>query len=213
MTLLEKALNTIKNLRGQDVEVFGQPYHIDNINIEYNDLILDVLEVFENLKDYEITKYDYYNPETDEYEEIEFNSSYDFIIHMEDLYGIEETRCDNSYNWGSPISNNFYFNEYYNSELDEYYYVVGIHKYGDVRGNYTDSFVLKFDNDYEFLELLDESSKFYTLKDKEGNDVYFDLRIVNEGLTCAEDDSYYYQDLNLLDYDSLEDLQKDILNL
>ena len=127
MTLLEKALNTIKNLRGQDVEVFDQPYHIDNINIEYNDLILDVLEVFKNLKDYEITEYEDYNPETGEYEEIEFNSSYDFIIHMEDLYGIEEIRCDNSYNWGSPISNDFYFNEYYNSELNEYYYVVAIH--------------------------------------------------------------------------------------
>ena len=82
MTLLEKALNTIKNLRGQDVEVFGQPYHIGDSNIEYNDLVIDILEVFENLKDYEITEYEDYNPETDEYEEIEFKNSYDFIIHM-----------------------------------------------------------------------------------------------------------------------------------
>ena len=212
MTLLEKSLNTIKNLRGTDVEVFGQPHHIDDNNIEYNDLIIDVLEVFENLKDYEITEYDYYNPDTDEYEEIEFNSSYDFIIHMEDLYGIEETRCDNSYNWGAPISNDFYFNEYYNSELNEYYYVVAIHKYGDVRGNYTDEFVLKFDNDYDFLELLNECNKYYTLHDKDGNELEFELNIFNEGLT-DEDGDYYYDELNLLDYDNIEDLQKDILNL
>ena len=172
----------------------------------------DVLEVFKRFDYLELTSIDYYNPDTDEYEEIEFNNSDEFISHMEDLYGIEEISSDNSYNWGSPISNNFYYHIYYNEVLNEYYYVVAIHKYGDVRGNYTDEFVLRFSNDFEFLELLEESNKYYKLKDKEGNDIYFDLRVTTEGLTY-EDGSYHYQDLNLLDYDNIEDLQKDILNL
>lgn len=211
MTLLEKALNTIKNLRGQDVEVFGQPYHIDDNSIEYNDLVIDVLEVFENLKEYEITEYEYYNPDTDEYEEFKFDDCDDFISFMENTYGIEEEKSDNSYNWNSPISNNFYLHQYYNRELNEYYYVMAIHKYGDVRGNYTNEFVLKFDDPYKLLEVLDESNKYYTLEDKEGNELYFDLRVFAEGLTYEGE--YEYQDLNLLDYENIEDLQKDILNL
>lgn len=211
MTLLEKSLNTIKNLRGQDVEVFGQPYHIDDNNIEYNDLIIDVLDVFENLKGYEITEYEYYNPDTDEYEELEFDDCDDFISFMENTYGIEEVKCDNSYNWNSPISNNFYIYQYYNRELNEYYYVIAIHKYGDVRGNYTNEFVLKFNDDYTFLEMLEESTKYYTLHDKDENDIYFDLRIFDQGLTYEGE--YEYQDLYLLDYENIEDLQKDILNL
>lgn len=211
MTLLEKSLNTIKNLRGQDVEVFGQPYHIDDNNIEYNDLIIDVLDVFENLKGYEITEYEYYNPDTDEYEELEFDDCDDFISFMENTYGIEEVKCDNSYNWNSPISNNFYIHQYYNRELNEYYYVIAIHKYGDVRGNYTNEFVLKFNDDYTFLEMLEESTKYYTLHDKDENDIYFDLRIFDQGLTYEGE--YEYQDLYLLDYENIEDLQKDILNL
>lgn len=211
MTLLEKSLNTIKNLRGTEVRVFGQPYHIDDTNIEYNDLVIDVVEVFENLKDYEITSYEYYNPDTDEYEEIEFNNADEFISCMEDLYGIEEVRGDNSYNWSSPISNHFYIHEYYNRELSEYYYVVAIHKFGDVRGNYTNEFVLKFDNDYAFFELLNGGNKYYTLHDKEGNELYFDLGIFDEGLTYEGE--YSYNGLELSAYENIEDLQKDILNL
>ena len=200
MTLLEKALNTIKDLRGSEV-------------IENSDLSIDVVEVFERFDYFELTSIESYNPDTDEYEDIEFSDADEFISHMRDLYGIEEISSDNSYNWGSPVSNHFYYHVYYNEELNEYYYVVAIHKDGDVRGNYTNEFVLRFSSDFEFLQLLEDSTKYYTLKDAEGNDLYFDLRVVNEGLTYAEDDSYYYQDLNLLNYDSLEDLQKDILNL
>lgn len=211
MTLLEKALNTIKNLRGQDVEVFGQPHHIEDNSIEYNDLVIDVVEVFENLKEYEITEYEYYNPDTEEYEDIEFNDCDEFISYMDDTYGIEEVSSDNSYNWSSPISNNFYIHQYYNRELDYYYYIIAIHMYGDVRGNYTNEFVLKFDNDYEFLELLNECNKYYTLQDKDENELYFDLGIFDEGLTYEGE--YSYNGLDLSAYENIDDLQKDILNL
>lgn len=210
MTLLEKSLNTIKNLRGTEVEVFGQPHQVES-TIEYSDLTIDVVEVFENLKEYEITSYEYYNDDTEDYEELNFDDCDDFISYMEDLYGIEEVRGDNSYNWGSPISNHFYIHEYYNRELSEYYYVVAIHKFGDVRGNYTNEFVLKFDNDYAFFELLNGGNKYYTLHDKEGNELYFDLGIFDEGLTYEGE--YSYNGLELFAYENIEDLQKDILNL
>lgn len=210
MTLLEKSLNTIKNLRGQDVEVFGQPHHVED-SIRWNDLVIDVVEVFGNLKEYEITKYEYYNPDTEEYEDIEFNDCDEFISYMDDTYGIEEVSIDNSYNWSSPISNNFYIHQYYNRDLDYYYYIIAIHMYGDVRGNYTNEFVLKFDSDYEFMELLNECNKYYTLQDKDGNELYFDLGIFDEGLTYEGE--YSYNGLDLSAYENIDDLQKDILNL
>ena len=209
--LLEKALNTIKNLRGTDVRVFGQPYHIDDINIEHSDLSIDIVDVLENLEYFELTSFDYYNEETEEYEEFNFNDAAEFISFMEDTYGIEEISGDNSYNWGSPINNDFYYHIYYNKVLNEYYYVMAVHQYGDVRGNYTNEFVLRFSNDFEFLEVIEESNKYYTLKDIAGNDLYFDLRITSEGLTY--EDSYEYEGLNLLDYENIDDLQKDILKL
>ena len=213
MTLLEKALNTIKNLRGQNVEVFGQPYPIDDNNIEYNDLVIDVLEVFKNLKKYEITEYEDYNPETDEYEEIEFNNSYDFIIHMEDLYRIEETRCDNSYNWGSPVSNDFYFNEYYNSELDEYYYVVGIHKYGDVRGNYTDEVLIKFDGEWELQEKFYENEYAYKVVEVEVNGKKYDVNVnlwSDEKEVYDEDGSFVCSTYENDEESIIEDLKEKI---
>lgn len=210
MTLLEKSLNTIKNLRGTEVRVFGQPHHVED-SIRWNDLVIDTVEVFKNFYDYELTSIDYYNPDTDEYEEVEFDDADEFISHMEDLYGIEEIGSNNSYNWSAPISNNFYMHEYYNSGLDEYYYIIAIHKYGDVRGNYTNEFILKFDNDYGFLDLLNNCNKYYTLQDKDGNEVDFDLDIFREGLTYEGE--YEYMGLDLASYDTIEDLQKDILNL
>src|SRR5699024_12732373 len=47
-----------------------------------------------------------------------------------------------------------------------------VHRYVDVRGNYTETFLLEFDNDYTFLETISENSKLVTIEvDEENYDV------------------------------------------
>ena len=57
----------------------------------------------------------------------------------------------NTYNWSANIDHDIDVAEL---ELDGYTYMaIMVHRYGDVRGNYTDRFLVKFDDCYEWSEL------------------------------------------------------------
>ena len=57
----------------------------------------------------------------------------------------------NTYNWNANIDHDIDVAEV---ELDGYTYMaIMVHRYGDVRANYTDRFLVKFDNEYEWFEL------------------------------------------------------------
>lgn len=60
---------------------------------------------------------------------------------------------DNTYNWNSPISNDLNLDFYYNKD-NECYVLLMAHISGDVRGNYTNYTLLRFDNIDEFYETL-----------------------------------------------------------
>ncbi|AIW03173.1 hypothetical protein CPT_Mater238 [Bacillus phage Mater] len=80
----------------------------------------------------------------------------DYLYQLDDLGYIEEKDSNNSYNWLGNVSNHFNYRTYA-SNIDENFYVeFAAHLYGDVRANYTDSVLLKFDNDYTFLERIGE---------------------------------------------------------
>ena len=58
----------------------------------------------------------------------------------------------NTYNWNAKIDHHIDVAEV---ELDGYTYMaIMVHKYGDVRANYTDRFLVKFDDCYEWSELV-----------------------------------------------------------
>src|SRR5699024_1669461 len=83
----------------------------------------------------------------------------------------------------APVSNHFDFKMYEllhtgGTLVDELPHTGGtlvemkVHRYGDVRGNYTETFLLEFDNDYTFLETISENSKLVTIEvDEENYDV------------------------------------------
>ena len=57
----------------------------------------------------------------------------------------------NTYNWNANIDHNIDVAE---MELDGYTYMaIMVHRWGDVRANYTDRFLVRFDNEYEWFEL------------------------------------------------------------
>lgn len=216
MNNIKKVINQITNLNGNTVNVFGRGVVVNN-TVEYEDLTIDITEVLNSLEEFEITEYS-----IEEYNEVEciYNETIcdldsdeaisKYIDYLEEKYGLEYMEGNNTYNWNSPVSHNLHWEHYFSKSLDTHYYVCDVHLYGDIRGNYSDSFLLEFYNDYTFLETLSESDKYYTLKDSEGNEVYLNLSIFNEGLT-SDYGEYEYNDLYLLDYDTIDEVQRDLL--
>ena len=68
-----------------------------------------------------------------------------------------EFKCDNTYNWNCNISHDMDFkicDE--DHSIDEYCYVaIQFHRSGDVRGNYTDYALYRFDSFSEFVEVVE----------------------------------------------------------
>ena len=97
-------------------------------NIKDNVICGNVLPLLYELRDYEI--------ETTE-------ESIDWFVKNAD-------KRWNTYNWNANIDHDIdvaemYFNGYT-------YMAIMVHRYGDVRGNYTDRFVVRFDNEYDWFE-------------------------------------------------------------
>lgn len=98
-------------------------------NIKDDVICSSVLPLLYELKDYEVES-------TEE--------SIDWIVEHAD-------RRWNTYNWNANIDHDIDVAEV---ELDGYTYMaIMVHKWGDVRANYTDRFVVKFDDCYEWSEL------------------------------------------------------------
>ena len=98
-------------------------------NIKDDVICGSVLPLLYELRDYEVES-------TEE--------SIDWIVENAD-------RRWNTYNWNANIDHDIDVAEV---ELDGYTYMaIMVHRYGDVRANYTDRFVVKFDDCYEWSEL------------------------------------------------------------
>ena len=98
-------------------------------NIKDDVICGGVLELLYELKDYEVES-------TEE--------SIDWFVE-------NANRRWNTYNWNANIDHDIDVAEV---ELDGYTYMaIMVHRYGDVRANYTDRFLVRFDNEYEWSEL------------------------------------------------------------
>lgn len=109
----------------------------------------DTKVMFENLKNYEeeIPKYYYDNASNDDW-------SNGIDDYLEEIKGVNLNNgdSDNTYNWNAPLTHDVEFTIY---EADDGCYFKGsIHRTGDVRGNYTTEFLLKFDDKDDCLETL-----------------------------------------------------------
>lgn len=137
--------NVIADIKNVDKNGYAWIFDADG-NIRDDVICGDVIPFLGELKEYEV-KFD-----TDEHEE----RAIEFIVE-------HATSRWNTYNWNTNISHNidvaeFDFNGCY------IYMAIMVHRYGDVRGNYTDRFVVKFDDICDFYE-LESRMQYKTIMD------------------------------------------------
>ena len=206
-SLLTVVMEDLKELRGKEVKVFGQPTKLFD-TIEEHDGIIDILDVLNHIKEYEFTSieedvYDedgyYLDTNTTEFTDVDV--FYDWL----DQYEYEEVKSDNSYNWGSPLSNDINFTIYHNITLDEYYVTMSIHRYGDVRCNYTDEFILKYDNEEDFYDSLYDCNKYWSYTDEDGVVWSCDIDIFRDTFYISVENSFNYGDDYTCDIETYED--------
>lgn len=141
MSRLDNVIADIKN-----VDKNGHAWIFDADGKIRDDVICgDVIPCLEELKKYEVEFDD------DEHEK----RAIDLILtHATDTW--------NTYNWNANISHNIDVAEL---EICGYTYMaIMVHRYGDVRANYTDRFIVKFDDIYDFYE-LESRMQYKTIMD------------------------------------------------
>ena len=165
MTMTRKAINDLLQLRGATVKYFGEAVTLPNT---VDDLEIDTINILEDMEEYELDWYDFrYYTEDDDGNEIEVDifegcETGEQILDTLEEYGyVEETyfAADNSYNWSAPVSNDFDF-KVYRDVSGGVFVDFMVHRFGDVRGNYTDSVIYHFDSVDEFDELLLNCNKY-----------------------------------------------------
>ena len=166
MTMTRKAINELMQLRGATVKYWGETVTLPNT---VDDLEIDTINILEDMEEYELDWYDFrYYTEDDDGNEIEVDifegceTGEEILDALEEYGYIEDTyfAADNSYNWSAPVSNNFDFKVYSDSLSGGVFVDFMVHRFGDVRGNYTDSVIYHFDSVDEFYELLLNCDKY-----------------------------------------------------
>lgn len=114
----------------------------DNGRVADNVMCCEVLDILEELKKYEL------------------NVSDEWI---ENFKNNPKAKGDNTYNWSGNISNDLNM-DYMENDNGEEIMLIMVHLYGDVRGNYSDYFAVKFDSRYDFYE-LESTTQIKTVND------------------------------------------------
>ena len=180
MTRLENVIEQVKNARKGE----HRPWIFDdNGNVKEDVLCCEVLDVLEELKQYEI------------------NVSDDWI---ERFLNNPKVKGDNTYNVGANISNDLNMDYLENSNGEEII-VFMVHLYGDIRGGYSDYFAVKFDSIYELYE-LESATQIKDVNDH----MVADLRIFSE--TYNVYDYEKQEDVGEFCCIELEDLLEEIKN-
>ena len=125
MTRLDAVIEDIKEVN----KACGAWIYDADGNIKDDAIYGSVLPLLYELKDYEVES-------TEE--------SIDWIVE-------NANRRWNTYNWNANIDHDIDVAEV---KINGYTYMaIMVHRYGDVRANYTDRFLVRFDNEYEWFEL------------------------------------------------------------
>lgn len=122
--------NVIKDIENVNKGGYAWIYDADG-NIKDNAICGNVLELLYELKNYEIETFD-------------TEKSIDLVVE-------HATFRWNTYNWNANIDHHIDVAEL---EISGYTYMaIMVHRYGDVRANYTDRFLVKFDDVVDWYEL------------------------------------------------------------
>lgn len=206
---VENLINELKELEGKTIYVFGQ---LQTFKMNDNKYLVDVIEVLESLRGCEVNlTTEVYDNATDEYKELDFENVDDYIDYMIDNGSWKKVGCDNTYNWNGEINHDITFHCYEDLSAEQYFVDLMVHKYGDVRCNYTDSVLLMFNSREEFFEifLYGDNSYRTNLIEIDGKEYIIVARLSEEGFSVENKEGdklfsiYGY-------YDNDEELKEDI---
>ena len=139
---------------------------------------IQVVDVLNELKPFEVSKA-YKERVLNEIEKDDYEDFYKFIT------------SNNTYNWNAFIDHdiNYYIYQYNNN----IYVVLKVHRYGDVRGNYTDEAVLIFNDVNEFYEALSSSDIYNEFKLSNGVTLYYDLNFFSSVINVYDKDDLLFE--------------------
>ena len=117
-----------------------------------------------------------------------------------DWFVVNANRRWNTYNWNAKIDHHIDVAEL---ELDGYTYMaIMVHRWGDVRANYTDRFLVRFDDCYEWSE-LESIVQYKTICDGR---YFIDMDIMSEAYYVWDNE----EEVSLGDFYEIE--VEDLLN-
>ena len=181
------------NLKGN--KIFGCYPVTSNIK-ESRNLDISPLDIIRALAPYEIDFKKLYKVDFDDiiYEDKEGN-----YISLDTDY---KNTANNSYNWSSQVV----FNYQQIQVIDKYdyehvYVAIKFHRYGDVRGNYTDYMILDMSID-DFYEVVMEATMVYCTIDIKGVKYCIDTDCLKEACIF----NIYCNEKGIDDYDVMLDI-------
>ena len=201
---------TIENLKKEFGEMIGKEdgygyFRHTESDVEENELTISIFDVLDSLEAFEITKKEMYDSNEEEY----------FEYDMEEYFekGLDEgflTECgaDNTYNWNSPISHHINFEIYHN---DEGSYIVRfrVHRYGDVRYNYSDWCCLEFSWEDEFLEVLMEECGKWIEVEMDGKTYCISIEVISDEIRL---ESYENEEYDEIYGDEKDEILEEMIN-
>lgn len=189
---IKNIIADIKEIHETPVYYFGSYHELGTL--ETDDFTINIIDVLEALKPYEIT------------ETIEELAENDYI------YDDCDNKGNNSYNWNAPINHDFNFYIYNNNNTanDVCYVEFKVHRFGDVRGNYTENVVLEFMNKYKFYEAVAACNKYSTIE-IDGINYNIDVNIFSDTFEVWDDTGNYIGSVCGYDADEITDEIKNIL--
>lgn len=189
---IRNIINDIKEIHEAPVYYFGTYHELGTL--ETDDFTINIIDVLEALEPYEITE------------------GIDELTEGGYIYNDWDYRGDNSYNWTAPVNHHFDFCIYdnKNTACDVCYVEFRVHRFGDVRGNYTETVVLQFNNDCEFLEILSECNKYNSIE-IDGNSYNVDVNIFSDGFEIFDDNGNYINTVCGYDADEITEKIRDAI--
>lgn len=183
--MIESVIEDIKHYRiGMDTAPDSGLYAGAVVHLPTQDEVeewmwVDVLDILEAIKDREVDPAIFGVTK----EQLRERCLEDILADM----GWHVSRGDNTYNWGSPISNDIVFHSAYppgtynrSDELSEdEYLIIRVHRWGDVRGNYSRDIMLR-DNFFNWIYNEDDIFSGSRLLVVDGHEYVVDFDIFSE---------------------------------
>ena len=194
---------TIENLKKEFGEMIGKEVgygyfrHIES-DVEENELTISIFNVLDELECFEVTEKTIWDSEIEE--EVEMDIEEYFEKGLDEGW-LVENGCDNTYNWNSPISHHINFEIYHNNEEGNYLIRFRVHRYGDVRCNYSDWVYLECNSDYDFLEAL-MCGKWIEVE-MDGKQYYVTIEVLSDEIRLESYENEEYEEIYGDDRDAI----------